>query len=84
MRRPFRDNRSAAVLQLGLALGAAGVSWLAVLPWVGSLAPVRHFVQRNEAAGINPSAVYYTEVEAMGAIGERLDQRTSKPPEEAE
>jgi len=71
MPRNFRDDRSDGGLRLALAVAAAGVIWLVVLPWVGSWQPVREFVRGNEAAGINPSAVYYTEVEAMGGIAER-------------
>jgi hypothetical protein len=72
MPRHSRDNRSRGAVSLGVAVGAIAVIWLVVLPRVGSLGSVREFVRRNETAGINPSAVYYTEVEAMGAIGERL------------
>ena len=65
-------DRRAGILRLALAVAAAGVIWLVLLPRIGSWRPVREFVRSNEAAGINPSAVYYTEVEAMGQIGERL------------
>lgn len=67
------------VLKLTAAVAAAGVIWLAVLPRVGSWGPVREFVRGNEAAGINPSAVYYTEVEAMGAIAERVGRAAAGP-----
>ena len=72
MPRCFLDDRNDRRLRLALAVAAAGVIWLVILPRVGSWGPVREFVRGNEAAGINPSAVYYTEVEAMGGIGERL------------
>ena len=73
MPRPSRDDRTGGIIRLALAALSAGLIWLLVLPRVGALAPVRQFVRSNEAAGINPSAVYYTEVEAMGAVGERVE-----------
>jgi hypothetical protein len=66
-------DRTRGVIRLGVATAMLATVWLGVLPRVGALAPVREFVRGNEAAGINPSAMYYTEVEAMGAIGERTD-----------
>ena len=60
------------LVRLTFATAAFAAIWLAVLPWLGSLGPVREFVRGNEAAGINPSAVYYTEIDGIGAIGERV------------
>ncbi len=72
MPRNLPADRYVGAARLGLAAAALATVWLVLLPWVGTLAPVREFVRGNEAAGINPSAVYYTEIEGMGAIGERV------------
>lgn len=74
MPRRSHDDRQSGIVRLVLIAGTAAAVWLLVLPWVGRWGPVRDFVESNEAAGINPSAVYYTEVEAMGGISERLSK----------
>lgn len=68
----YRLMKRHGLLRLALATAALAATWLVVLPWVGSLGPVREFVQGNEAAGINPSAVYYTEIDGIGVIRERM------------
>ena len=42
-----------------------GFTWLVVLPWIGELGPVRRTIERNEAAGIDPSAMFYTDLEHL-------------------
>lgn len=49
---------------LVLAAVAAGV-WLVLLPAVGNLPAVKAHIARNEALGIDPSAKFYTEVDAV-------------------
>ena len=39
--------------------------WMVVLPWISRQAPVRRAIERNEAAGIDPSAMFYTDLEHM-------------------
>ena len=46
-------------------------SWLWVLPWLGEQPVARDFIARMEQAGIDPSAMYYSELET-------LDQTESK------
>ena len=37
------------------------IIWMIVLPWIARQDPVRQMIRRNEAAGIDPSAMFYTE-----------------------
>jgi hypothetical protein len=43
----------------------AAVTWLAILPQLGSLPAVRALIRRNESLGIDPSAKFYSELPAM-------------------
>lgn len=56
-----------------VAWGTVAFLWLIVLPWIGSFPAVQAKIAREEAAGIDPSAKFYTELEAMGRLSERLD-----------
>jgi hypothetical protein len=73
---PPADRPRRGLAWLILATAAIAMTWLVVLPWVGSLRPVKNYIRRNEAAGVNPGAMYYTEIDAIGAIGERMEPRT--------
>lgn len=52
-------------MRLGLAVVVMGILWLVVLPRVAVLPAVRARIERNEAAGIDPAAKFYTELPAM-------------------
>ena len=72
--RRSRTRRS-GVLALAAAATMIGVIWLVLLPRIGAIPAVRGRIEANEALGINPGAMYYTELEAMPAIRERVDRR---------
>lgn len=59
---------------LRLALGSAAilVLWLAVLPWLANQPPIRRHVEFLERRQIDPSAMFYTELEPMGELRGRL------------
>lgn len=48
------------------------VVWLVILPSIGRLTSVREHVARLEAARIDPSAMYYTELEMMNDVRESV------------
>ena len=60
---------------LALVLWSAGIAvvWLIVLPWVSSLPGQKKNIEWLREQRIDPSARYYTEVEAMEPILERLN-----------
>jgi len=59
------------------ALLAIGVVWLGVLPWIGLQPAVDNHIKFQQHLGIDPSAMFYTELEIIPAIahhGERLNE----------
>ena len=74
--RQIRERFAAEKPLKGVRLSAcvaviAGV-WLVVLPRVATLPAVRAYIERNEAAGIDPSAKFYSEAPAMPRILEEV------------
>jgi hypothetical protein len=67
------------VVRLSLATVAIMAVWLVVLPAVGELASVRQRIEGNHAAGINPTAVFYTDHPAMADIERRIAAKVDAP-----
>ena len=65
---PARGRIALAAWLAVLALG-----WLVVLPWLSSLPSQKAHIEWLREQRIDPSARYYTEVEAMEPILERLN-----------
>jgi len=59
--------------QLAVAAVLLGVLWLGVLPWLGRLPSVESRRQWLDERRIDPSAMFYTELEAMDPILKRLE-----------
>ena len=53
----------------------AGFMWLVVLPWISRQGPVHRTIQRNEAAGIDPGAMFYTDLEHLSYENGMLRRR---------
>ena len=47
--------------------------WLLALPWMASRPSVAAYLQWLDDCGVDPSAMYYTDLEAMKPIRERLN-----------
>jgi hypothetical protein len=60
---PVRSSAAGARLLGGVALMAA--VWCLLLPRLLALEPIRRHVQLMEARGVDPSAMYYTELERL-------------------
>jgi hypothetical protein len=58
--------------RLTAAVVAIAAVWLLVLPRIAALPAVRATIQRNEAAGVDPAAKFYTEVPAMPRLLEQV------------
>ncbi|WP_372719067.1 hypothetical protein [Novipirellula sp.] len=58
-------NPTPGRLRLLAAVTVLGVVWCVVLPWVGTTRYVRPMIEHNERWGINPTALFYTDVETM-------------------
>ena len=53
---------------LCLGISAILIVWMLVLPWVGSRQSVRLQIENLDRRGIDPAALYYTDLEAMERI----------------
>lgn len=58
--------------KLVLALGGVGLVWLVGLPWMAGRPVVAERLEWLEERGVDPSAMYYTELEMMGPILDRM------------
>ena len=73
--------RSAGRLQLLAAFVLIATVWLVVLPQLARHPSVQEKIERNERLGIDPSATYYTEIEAMDGIIERMQSLNRHQPD---
>jgi len=53
---------------LSLGVSAIVIVWTLVLPWIGSRQSVRSEIENLDRQGIDPAALYYTDLEAMERI----------------
>ena len=56
-----------------VALAATG-TWLVVLPWIGSQPDVAARIQEEQQRGIDPSAMFYSDLELLPPIAHRLER----------
>jgi hypothetical protein len=80
--RSFRES-VIPLLRLAACVAVIAGVWLLVLPRVATLPAVRARIERNEAAGIDPAAKFYSEVPAMPRILARVRQARAGEPDTA-
>ena len=68
------------ILRLAVWTSAIAVVWLVVLPWLARQPAIDARIRRLDAQGIDPSAMYYTELESMRPILEELNRRHRRRP----
>ncbi|MCC7087368.1 MAG: hypothetical protein IT427_20390 [Pirellulales bacterium] len=68
------SDRWAKTVRLAGCLVLVASIWLIALPIVGRQSTVRSYIERNERWGIDPSAKFYTELPAMPALYDRVEQ----------
>ncbi len=56
-----------------LAAVCVGLIWCVFLPWVAEFKVVEERLKFLDDRGIDPSAMYYTELDAMDAILDRIE-----------
>lgn len=61
--------------QLGLCSGLIAFVWLLVLPWVATQPRMAAHLEQLRDQGVDPSAMFYTELDAMEPILQRLERR---------
>ena len=62
-------------LKFALAVVTIAIVWLVVLPWTARQPAMRSHLQWLDSQGIDPSAMYYTELEVMDEILQRRRNR---------
>ena len=61
--------------RLAVAIAGLAIVWLALLPWLLGCGPVARHVARMEDRGVNPAAMYYTELERLPLRPGWIEQR---------
>jgi len=62
-------------LQLGMIVCLMAVIWLQVLPWIAAQPKMAAHLEQLDEQGIDPSAMFYTDLDAMEPILRRLERR---------
>lgn len=66
-------------VRLALSVGCLLLIWLAVLPLVSTVPSVHARQEWLDSQGIDPGAMYYTELESMRPILDRLERPEPVP-----
>jgi hypothetical protein len=61
--------------RLACGMAVVAVVWLGLLPRLIRLQPMAGHVERMEARGVNPAAMYYTELERLPLRPAWIEQR---------
>ena len=72
------DRRTGLIRLASIALVTAAI-WLIVLPRLAEFPPVARWLKRLDDHKVDPSAMYYTEVEALKPTLERLNAPRRAP-----
>lgn len=64
-------SKQTGLIQLLKAVGLIALGWLAILPWIAERPQIKSHLDWLDDRKINPSAMYYTELEAMDEILQR-------------
>lgn len=67
-------------MRLGVALVVIAGVWLVALPRFGARPALRARIERERSAGIDPGAMFYTELPAMGRLRDRLTRLEDERP----
>ncbi len=65
---------------LCLSVTAIVIVWTVILPWIGSQQPIRSRIEYLDQRGIDPTALYYTDLEAMQRLESDLTAITRSNP----
>ena len=71
--KPYVDKTSAGAWKLAIAVVTTACLWCIVLPWYAGQPEMKEHLQFLDDRGIDPSAMFYTELDAMDAILEKLE-----------
>ncbi len=66
---------------LCLCVATIAILWLAVLPWIGEQQSVKSDIEHLKQRGIDASALYYTDLEAMEQIESDINTLSKAHPD---
>lgn len=75
MSKPAPLNPRQGIYRLAAACVIASVCWLILLPALSKYPPMSARLQWLEEQQVDPSAMYYTEVEALKPVLQQLNER---------
>lgn len=83
------STRTAGLLDAGrirlvIAVSVLACVWLVILPWYSRQPAMEAHLQWLDERGIDPSAMYYTELEAMQPILQRLERPDTRTQESSD
>lgn len=62
-------------LALAVSLATLAATWLIALPWLATTNPVAEHIATQQRQGIDPSAMFYTELDVAPAIAHQAERR---------
>ena len=68
-------------IRFAAAWGLLGLVWLVLLPWLGGQERIQRHRQRLDRAGVNAGALYYTDLEMLPLLLQRLNEVHRKQPD---
>jgi len=74
-------SRSRGWLRLAVWWAAIAVCWLGLLPYIAGQPRVQARIEELEQQGIDPSAMFYSELEAMHGVLQDVDRIHRVTPE---
>jgi len=74
MKNANQKTRRGQWLLFVAAVSSVALLWLVVLPWLGRQDQVADHIQALQEQRIDPSAMYYTELEILPAIAHRVER----------
>ncbi len=74
---PHPSQRLRGRLAFIVSASVLTLVWTVVLPWIGQRGPMREMIERNESMGIDPTAMFYTELEHMQYKDGQLHRKAS-------
>jgi hypothetical protein len=72
--QPIQSSTISRVSRLVAWVILIGVIWLVALPWLAARPAMKRHRQWLDDRGIDPGAMYYTELDAMEPILDRLNK----------
>lgn len=66
--------------RFAISLFVVSAIWLVGLPWLGSFSVIAEHIENQERQGIDPSAMFYSELEILPPVVHRIErlQRSNK------